>query len=84
MKGFENECNSHGIMLAGESQGKIFLKITVLKKKKKETEWRRQGGRFLKGIERKERHMYIERDQENYVEKQTQLETEIQAQKTNE
>ena len=28
--------------------------------------------------------MYIERDQENYVEKQTQLETEIQAQKTNE
>lgn len=40
--------------MAGESQGKIFLKITVLKKKKKkETEWRRQGGRFLKGIERK-------------------------------
>ena len=70
--------------MAGESQGKIFLKITVLKKKRKETEWRRQGGRFLKGIERKERHMYIERDQENYVEKQTQLETEIQAQKTNE
>jgi len=35
VKGFANECNSHGIMLAGESQGKIFLKITVLKKKKK-------------------------------------------------
>ena len=74
--------------MAGESQGKIFLKITVLKKKKEreretETEWRRQGGRFLKGTERKEGHTYIERDQEIYVEKQTQLETEIQAQKTN-
>lgn len=33
MKGFANECNSHGIMLAGESQGKIFLKTTDKKKK---------------------------------------------------
>lgn len=33
MKGFANECNSHGIMLAGEFQGKIFLKTTDKKKK---------------------------------------------------
>ena len=44
MKGFANECNSHGIMLAGESQGKIFLKITVLKKKKRERERLRPSG----------------------------------------
>ena len=43
MKGFANECNSHEIMLAGESQGKIFLKITVLKKKRRASGGDRAG-----------------------------------------
>lgn len=32
VKGFANECNSHRIMLAGESQGKNFLKTREQKK----------------------------------------------------
>lgn len=42
------------------------------------------GRETFKRYREKKRHMYIERHQENYIEKQTQLETEIQAQKTNE